>query len=84
MCTNVYQAERTLQSSNLRSLNELEINKLALAVSPHKIKFEKEEPTAQVLMRDLTAINDFLFYLESESFISPEKVNNFKRMAFKK
>jgi hypothetical protein len=34
------------------------------------------------LLRDIAAINEFLFYLESEPIISSEKANNFKRVPF--
>ena len=77
-------AERTLQSSNLRPLNELENSRLIKAISPYKIEPKKEEPVIDVLICDLTAINDFLFYVESEPFITPEKAKNIKRVPFKK
>jgi hypothetical protein len=35
-------------------------------------------------VRDLAAINEFLFYMEAEPFITPEKAENYKRVVFKK
>jgi hypothetical protein len=77
-------AERTLLSSNLKPLNELETKRLEKAISPHKIHGLKDEVLADVLLRDLAAINEFLFYVEAEPFITPEKAKNHKRVAFKK
>jgi hypothetical protein len=77
-------AERTLPSSNLKPLNELETSRLEKAISPHKISGLKEEALAEVFLRDLAAINEFLFYVEAEPFITPEKAENHKRVAFKK
>jgi hypothetical protein len=77
-------AERTLPVSNLKPLNELETSRLEKAVSPHKIDGLKNEGLADIFLRDLTAINDFLYYVEAEPFITPEKAENHKRVAFKK
>jgi len=62
----------------------LEINRLEKAISPHKIHGLKDEELADVFLRDLAAINEFLFYVEAEPFVSPEKAENHKRVAFKK
>lgn len=77
-------AERTLPISNLRPLNELAISRLEKAISPHKIQGLKDERMVDLFLRDLTAINDFLFYVEAEPFVTPEKAENRKRVAFKK
>ena len=77
-------AERTLLISNLKPLNELETNRLEKAVSPHKIERPENETQAEVLGRDLVAINEFLYYVEAEPFVTPEKAENRKRVAFKK
>ncbi|MDI1355113.1 MAG: hypothetical protein PSX36_09350 [bacterium] len=77
-------AERTLPSSNLKPLNELETSRLTKAISPHKIERIENETLAEVLSRDLVAINEFLYYVEAEPFITPEKAENRKRVAFKK
>lgn len=77
-------AERTLPSSNLKHLNELETSRLERAISPHKIHGLKDEVLSEVLLKDLAAINEFLFYVEAEPFITPEKAENHKRVAFKK
>jgi hypothetical protein len=37
-----------------------------------------------VLLRNLAAINEFLFYMEAEPFVTPEKAENHKRVVFKK
>ena len=76
--------ERTLPSSNLKPLNKLESSRLEKAVSPHKIEHPENETPAEVLGRDLVAINEFLHYVEAEPFITPEKAENRKRVAFKK
>jgi hypothetical protein len=49
---------------------------LEKAVSPHKIERADKEPPAEVLGHDLLAINEFLFYVEAEPFITPEKVES--------
>lgn len=77
-------AERTLPSSNLKPLNELETSGLEKAISPHKIEQANNGTPAEILSRDLTAINDFLFYVEAEPFVASEKPENFKRVPFKK
>lgn len=79
-----FSAERTLPSSNLKSLNELETSRLEKAISPHKIPGLNDEALADVFLRDLAAINEFLFYVEAEPFVSLEKVEIRKRVAFKK
>jgi hypothetical protein len=38
----------------------------------------------EILSSDLVAINKFLHFVEAEPFITPEKAENFKRVAFKK
>ncbi|MCC6371506.1 MAG: hypothetical protein IT236_10925 [Bacteroidia bacterium] len=55
-----------------------------MVVSRHKIEAQKQESVLDVLLHDLTAINDFLFFIESEPFITPEKAKNIKRVPFKK
>lgn len=77
-------AERTLPSSNLKPLNELETSRLEKAVSPHKIERAENETASEILVRDMVAINEFLYYVEAEPFITPEKTENRKRMAFRK
>ena len=77
-------AERTLPSSNLQPLNTLENKRLEKAISPHKLPGLDNELLADVFLRDLAAINEFLFYVEAEPFVSPEKAENHKRVAFKK
>lgn len=62
----------------------MEINRLEKAISPHKIHSLKDEALADVFLRDLTAINEFLYYVEAEPFVTPEKAENHKRVAFKK
>lgn len=79
-----FSAERTLPSSNLKPLNELETSRLEKAISPHQIHGLKDEALADVFLRDLAAINEFLFYVEAEPFVTPEKAENRKRVAFKK
>ena len=54
------------------------------AISPHKIDGLNEGSLADHLIRDLAAINDLLHYVEAEPFITPEKAENHKRVAFKK
>lgn len=76
--------ERTLPSSNLQPLNTLENKRLEKAISPHKLPGLDNELLADVFLRDLAAINEFLFYVEAEPFISPEKAENHKRVAFNK
>ena len=77
-------AERTLPSSNLQPLNTLENKRLEKAISPHKLPGLDNELLADVFLRDLAAINEFLFYVDAEPFITPEKAENHKRVAFKK
>jgi len=62
----------------------LETNRLGKAISPHKIHGLKDEALADLFLRDLTAINEFLYYVEAEPFVTPEKAENRKRVAFKK
>lgn len=57
--------ERMLPSSNLQPLNTLENKRLEKAVSPHKISDNINETKAEVLGRDLVAINKFLYYFRS-------------------
>jgi hypothetical protein len=57
---------------------------LKRAVSPHKIDGLNNEALADVFLRDLAAINEFLFYVEAEPFVAPEKAENHRRVAFKK
>ena len=66
-------AERTLLIPNLKPLNELETSRLEKTVSPHKIERANNETKAEILGRDLAAINGFLYYVEAELFITPEK-----------
>ncbi len=54
------------------------------AISPHKISGQNDDALAEVFLRDLAAINEFLFYVEAEPFVTPEKAENHKRVAFKK
>lgn len=54
------------------------------AVSPHKIHLLNDERLADTILRDLTAINEFLYYVEAEPFVTPDKAENRKRVAFKK
>ena len=77
-------AERTLPSSSLYPLNGLETSRLEKAISPHKIERHENETSADILSRDLVAINEFLYYVDAEPFINPEKAENYKRVAFKK
>ncbi len=77
-------AERTLPSSNLTPLNEMKTSRLEKAVSPHKIHRLKDEAFIDIFMRDLTAINEFIFYVEAEPCVTPEKAEKHKRVAFKK
>lgn len=76
--------KRTLLTSNLKPLNELKTNGLKKVVSPHKIERPENETPAEILSRDLVAINEFLYYMEVEPFVSPEKAEKHKRVAFKK
>jgi hypothetical protein len=62
----------------------LETTSLLKIVSLHKLLSRNDEPFRDVLLQDVTAINDFLFYTESEPFISPEKAENRKYVSFKK
>jgi len=62
----------------------LETNRLEKAISPHKIERAINETKAEILTRDLAAINEFLLYVEAEPFVAPEKAKNHKRVAFKK
>jgi hypothetical protein len=80
----IHFAERTLPSSSLYPLNELETTRLQKAISPHKISSEVNTSISDNLTRDLIAINEFLYYVEAEPFITPEKAENYKRVAFKK
>jgi len=73
-----------LQSSKLKPLNELENSRLKMVVSRYKIEAQNQESVLDVLLEDISAINDFLFYIESEPFITPEKAKNIKRVPFKK
>lgn len=77
-------AERALPISNLQPLNELETSRLEKAVSPHKIHGRKDGEISDTFLRDLIAINDFLYYVEAEPFSTPEKIVNRKRIAFRK
>jgi hypothetical protein len=62
----------------------LETSRLEKAISPHKIHGLNDEALADAFLRDLAAINEFLFYVEAEPFVTPEKAENRKRVAFKK
>lgn len=73
-----------LPISNLLPLSELETNRLEKAISPHKITNPENETQTEVLGRDLAAITDFLNYVEAEPYITPEKAENHKRVAFKR
>ncbi len=73
-----------LPISNLYPLNELETSRLKKAISPHKISSEANVTISDNLTRDLIAINEFLQYVDAEPYITPEKAENFKRVAFKK
>jgi len=73
-----------LPISNLYHLNELEYSRLQKAVSPHKIPSEANVTISDNLTRDLVAINEFLQYMDAEPYITPEKAENFKRVAFKR
>ncbi len=77
-------AGRTLHSSNLLPLNELGTSGLQKAVSPHQLPGQPNQQLTEVLLRDVTAINDFLIGVEAEPFVTPEKAENRKRVAFKK
>lgn len=79
----LFQAERTLPSSNLKPLNELETSRLVMAVSPNKMNDLNEMTQVDLLLRDLAAIYEFLFYMEAEPFGTPEKAENRKHGAFK-
>jgi len=50
----------------------------------HKIHSPKDETQADVFLRNLTAVNEFLFYVEAESFVTSKKMENRKGVAFKK
>lgn len=54
------------------------------AASPHKLPEQPDQRFTEVLLRDITAINDFLIGVEAEPFITPEKAENRKRVAFRK
>jgi hypothetical protein len=73
-----------LPITNLRPLKTLESSRLEKAISPHKIKEGEASTSSEILSRDLIAINDFLHFVEAEPFITPEKAENIKRVAFKK
>jgi hypothetical protein len=77
-------AERTLLSSNLKPLNELETSRLEKSHFTTQNSGAERRALADVFLRDLAAINEFLFYVESEPFVTPEKAENHKRVAFKK
>lgn len=77
-------AERTLPSSNLKPLNELEASRLEKAISPHRISGLENETLAEIFFRDMVAINEFLHFVEAEPYITPEKAENHKRVPFKK
>jgi hypothetical protein len=51
---------------------------------PHKISGDQVGIPLEILGRDLTAINDFLHFVEAEPFITPEKTEERKRVALKK
>lgn len=70
--------------SNLKPLNELETSRLKKAVSPHKILRGDNETLTEILSRDVVAINEFLYYFEAQPFVTPEKAQNVKRVAFKR
>jgi len=76
--------ERTLPISNLRHLTGLETSRLEKIISPHKIERSSNESPAEILTHDLIAINEFLHYVDAEPFITLEKAENRKRVAFKK
>jgi len=59
-------------------------SRLEKVISPHKIHGLQDEVLADVFLRNLAAINEFLFYIEAEPFVTPEKAENHKRVAFKK
>jgi len=44
----------------------------------------QDEVLADVFLRNLAAINEFLFYVEAEPFVTPEKTQNRKRVPLKK
>ena len=54
------------------------------AISPHKIHGLQDKILANVFLRNLATINEFLFYVKTEPFVTPEKTENYKREAFKK
>lgn len=53
-------------------------------ISPQKIHGQQDEVLADVFLRNLAAIREFLFYVEAEPFVTPEKAENIIRVAFKK
>jgi len=61
----------------------LETSRFKKAISPHKIQGLNGEVLADVFLRDLIAINEFLYYLEAEPFITSEKAESVKRFSFK-
>ena len=73
-----------LPSSNLKPLNELGTSRFEKVISPHKIHGLQDEVLADVFLRNLAEINEFFFYVEAEPFVTPEKAENHKRVAFKK
>lgn len=79
-----FSGKRTLLISNLKPLNEFENKRLQNAISPYLVERTNNETSAEILSRDLIAINDFLYYMGAEPFVSSEKTENIKRVAFKK
>jgi len=51
----------------------LETSRLEKVISPHKIIGLNDGTQADIFLRDLAAINEFLLYGEGEPFIIPEK-----------
>jgi len=47
-------------------------------------KVTQGEVLTDVFLRNLAVINEFLFYVEADSFVTPEKAENHKRVVFKK
>ena len=70
--------------SNLHPLNLLDTNSLEKAISPHKISECKHQTPAEILNRDLVALKEFLHFVEAEPYLTIEKTENYKRVAFRK
>lgn len=76
--------KRPLPISNRYCLNSLENRRLKDAISPYKIETDFKGKNTKLLARDLAAINEFLHFVDAEPFVTTEKAENHKRVAFKK